>query len=595
MGIQFTGLASGLDTQSIIKELMKVEQIKVDRVQKEQTKLEWKKDVWEEVNTKIYDFYKDHILNMTFQGTFMQNKVSVPFTNSADIQVTVNSVRGTHTLEVSELARGSFLNSEKVTKNATYNPDETDEGDNSITLKVGEEESKTIKLETGDNYQKFVDKINNSGLGVKASYDETYGRIFISSTKTGAGTQISIEGIDGNAEKAFLNNLGFSNSSTVVSGTSVDNINSQTSTDTGSFTINEKQIDFIVGDNATSLINKINDVSAETGVTAQIDSDRIILTSLTGESINISAEEDSSAYSFLSELGLKDSLNKVIYSNPIEGLDGKDAIFKYNGTELTSNSNEVKVNGINITLKEQTISPLTFTITQDTDAIYEKVKEFVIAYNELTEELQKKLGAPSSRGYDPLTKEEKEAMSEKEIEEYETLIKDSLLRRDETLQNVLSSMRLILGSKAEGASSLSDIGIYTGDWSEKGKLHIYGDEDDPAFSPYNFNAKTLREMIEEDPEKVMKTINGLASEIRYDMQDKMAGTKLKSGFKFYNNKYMDEKIDDYKEKVKELEKKMEETEQRYYKKFTALEKIMQQMNSQSDWLGGQLAGLMGNY
>ena len=43
MGIQFTGLASGLDTQSIIKELMKVEQIKVDRVQKEQTKLEWKK------------------------------------------------------------------------------------------------------------------------------------------------------------------------------------------------------------------------------------------------------------------------------------------------------------------------------------------------------------------------------------------------------------------------------------------------------------------------------------------------------------------------------------------------------------------------
>ena len=79
-------------------------------------------------------------------------------------------------------------------------------------------------------------------------------------------------------------------------------------------------------------------------------------------------------------------------------------------------------------------------------------------------------------------------------------------------------MRLILGSKAEGASSLSDIGIYTGDWSEKGKLHIYGDEDDPAFSPYNFNAKTLREMIEEDPEKVMKTINGLASEIRYDMQ-----------------------------------------------------------------------------
>ena len=115
----------------------------------------------------------------------------------------------------------------------------------------------------------------------------------------------------------------------------------------------------------------------------------------------------------MKKIGLEDSLNKDISSNVIKGSDGQSAIFKYNGTELTSNSNEVKVNGINITLKEQTISPLTFTITQDTDAIYEKVKEFVTAYNELTEELQKKLGAPSSRGYDPLTKEEKEAMSEK--------------------------------------------------------------------------------------------------------------------------------------------------------------------------------------
>ena len=96
------------------------------------------------------------------------------------------------------------------------------------------------------------------------------------------------------------------------------------------------------------------------------------------------------------KIGLEDSLNKDISSNVIKGSDGQSAIFKYNGTELTSNSNEVKVNGI-ITLKEQTISPLTFTITQDTDAIYEKVKEFVTAYNELTEELQKKLGAPSSR------------------------------------------------------------------------------------------------------------------------------------------------------------------------------------------------------
>ena len=57
MAMRVTGMMSGLDTESIIQELVAVKQTKVDTLKKEQTKLEWKQDVWKELNNKIKKFY----------------------------------------------------------------------------------------------------------------------------------------------------------------------------------------------------------------------------------------------------------------------------------------------------------------------------------------------------------------------------------------------------------------------------------------------------------------------------------------------------------------------------------------------------------
>jgi len=72
------------------------------------------------------------------------------------------------------------------------------------------------------------------------------------------------------------------------------------------------------------------------------------------------------------------------------------------------------------------------------------VKNFVTKYNEILDELNTKYNAKSSRGYDPLTDEQKEAMSDDEIEKWETKIKDSLLRRDSTLNSIISTMTKFL-------------------------------------------------------------------------------------------------------------------------------------------------------
>ena len=57
MPIRITGMNSGLDTESIISELVKAKSAKKDSLVKAQTKLQWKQDAWKELNTKVYNLY----------------------------------------------------------------------------------------------------------------------------------------------------------------------------------------------------------------------------------------------------------------------------------------------------------------------------------------------------------------------------------------------------------------------------------------------------------------------------------------------------------------------------------------------------------
>ena len=70
-GMRMTGLISGMDTESMVKELVKANSTKVDNVKKEKQKLEWKKEAWQDLNTKIYNFYKTQLSAVKSNGTFI--------------------------------------------------------------------------------------------------------------------------------------------------------------------------------------------------------------------------------------------------------------------------------------------------------------------------------------------------------------------------------------------------------------------------------------------------------------------------------------------------------------------------------------------
>lgn len=178
-----------------------------------------------------------------------------------------------------------------------------------------------------------------------------------------------------------------------------------------------------------------------------------------------------------------------------------DSVVQVNGATLTSSKTSLTVNGLSLDLVDVTDGEVSITVSDDTDAVYDSIKEFVTQYNSILKEMNTLYNAKSARSYDVLTDDQKDEMSDEEVEKWNTKIKDSLLRRDSTLDGLITTMRSITGKSITASNgkkySLANLGITTGtDYKEYGQLHIKGDEDD---SVYSDSTNTLQDLLKEDP------------------------------------------------------------------------------------------------
>lgn len=290
----------------------------------------------------------------------------------------------------------------------------------------------------------------------------------------------------------------------------------------------------------------------------------------------------------------------TVGSGDVKLIQAQDAIMTYNGALIKSTSNSVTANGLTFTLKGLTGNngtpddytddeAISLGVTNDTQAVYDMIKGFVKTYNEIMKEMNDTYYAESSKGYKPLTDEEKEAMTEDQVEKWEEKIKNSLLRRDSTVSSIMSSMRTNMSRSVDVKGknySLSSFGVSTTGYTEKGILHIYGDSDEPIVG---MNENKLMKALTEDPDTVMKVFTKLAADVYEGLSDQMGGTSLRSALTFYNDKEIKNTLTDYKDELKRMEVKLADMESRYYKQFAAMESAMSKMNSQSS----QLASMLG--
>lgn len=290
--------------------------------------------------------------------------------------------------------------------------------------------------------------------------------------------------------------------------------------------------------------------------------------------------------------GANDSSNASIPSG-MALIAASDSKIILNGAEMTSSSSVVSANGLEISLTGLTKKdePITFSISNDVDSVYNSVKNFLKDYNEIVKEMNALLDADSAKGYEPLTSEQKKEMSDDDIKLWEDKIKGSLFRNDTTLDGIVSGMRSAMMSQVtyDGKTySLASFGIMTStDYLEGGLLHIYGDKDDSVYADKD---DKLKKALSEDPDAVINVLTGIFSNLKDTMSKKMAGNKMSSALTFYNDIKMKEDLKQYEKDIKSWEDRLASMEDAYYKKFTAMETALAKLQSQQN----SLAGLFGN-
>lgn len=627
MAMRMTGLVSGMDTESMVKELVSASSEKVNKIKQKKQDAEWKKEIWSGLNTKIYNFYKTQLSAFKSVSNYKTKKATASDETKVTVKAGAGATNGTHSVSVEQTASSAYLTGDniKIKGNsytryndaglATKFADMTDASGQSLNL-TGQKISisdgtKTVEYElggTGTNgvaslselNEKLAKEENFKGLSAsikdgQLTFTNTTAKTADDGSKSGTTYTVKADalGIDGTVgydkdatagntvSAAFVAKVANNFTSADISGTTkLADLGIKVGT---TFSVNGK--DFVVDDKST--INDFTTAISKMGVSASFDASHgrfYFNASKTGAANDFNlTSSDSSA---LEALGLGSGAEKV---------DARDAIIYYNNVKYTSDSNTLTVNGLTITAKAKTDSAVNIEVAADVDSAYNTIKNFVKSYNELIDEMNKYYNEKDA-GYDALTDDEKSKLSDTQIEKWEEKAKQGLLRRDSTLQTLLSGMRTTLNqgvqvTMADGSTktmTLASLGIVTGDYTENGKLHILGDEDDDQYSS---ETNTLKNLLESGSDIVGQVIGGTTrtSGVGTQMYDylRKSMTRIegaRSTQTFYNDKTLDSEIDDYDDDIDKWDEKLQKLEDKYYDQFSKMESAMAKLQSQQSYL-----------
>ena len=580
MPIRITGMNSGLDTEALVSELVSAYRAKGDKYTKAQTKITWKQEAWKTLSSKTYSF-RNSLDSMRFTSGYNLKTTAVSNSSKATVTAGNNAVNGTQTLEISKLAKTGYLTGEKIQR-----ADNTAVTANTTMEEMGLEANgdisingKRIEINKDMKVSEVISKLQNAG--VSANFDETNQRIFISSTESGEDADFSLMGLNKAGTQA-LSKLGIN--AAPKAGTKPYETYASLSSKSP-----EK-----LPEELKSFLQSYD--------TNAVDADPLLV-SFAKEYQNAEddATKDAVYQEFQEFVTYADEVNsgdgsKMGYNAEAVRIYGQDAEITLNGAKFESKSNSFSINGLTITAMALTEPGETLSITTSTDnqGIYDKIKDFLSEYNSIINSMTASYNAESTSDYEPLTDDEKESMSEKEIEKWEEKGKSGILRRDSTLSTLMSVMTTAMAksytvngkSYALSSFGIKTLGITNAEENEQNAYHIDGDADDENTSG---NTDKLMAAIVADPDGVAQFFQQLTSELYDNLGKQMTSTTLRSYGKFYNDKELDDQYDSYTKTISDWEQKVTDIEDSYYKKFAAMESALASLQSQSS----QLAGLLG--
>ena len=711
MAMRMSGLMSGMDTETIIKELVSAKQTKVDDAKKAQTKLQWKQDAWKELNTKLKNLQAKYIANMRFASSYSKRTTKVSNSNAVSVITGENAVNGVQSLQINQLAKTGYLTGAQIKAAdgssltaASKLSDLGVTGEGIFNITAGGK-SVDITVNGDSTISDVLNKLKEAG--VNANFDAKNQRFFVSASASGADNDFSITASDSTGDAALaalglkvgltgdkgdkatlakyqeyaafyvsgddaatLANINKDGRITKdidskVSGyleqyksllntksdaqkkiaeingkykdSSLDTVDNYTKqleakqkekteledkiknlADGAEKDAAQKELDTLNGEIKTLSEKKTDAQSLESAQKSIADADTKIADVQKHITVTEGSDADGNAtYTAEATQTLKDQVNnsylsQAKYASEVitainngnytatgaTKVSGQDARITLNGAEFTGSTNVFEINGLTFTALNETKvgEDITVTTEDDVDGIYDMVKNFLKEYNSIINEMDKLYNAASAKGYEPLTDDEKDAMSDSEVEKYETKIKDALLRRDSNLSTVSSALKEIMSGSVDvnGKSMyLSDFGIETLGYfeaadNEKNAYHIAGDPDDANTSG---KSDVLKSMISNDPDTVISFFSSLSKNLYTKMSDL---SKSVDGYRSYGSFYDDKKMtsdyNDYKTKISELEEKLNDYEDKWYSKFSKMETALAKLQSNSSAVTSLLGG-----
>lgn len=628
MGIGLSGMISGLDTDAIVDAMVGTHTAKKTKVDNKITLNKWTTTAWSDLNKKIYSFYTDFASKLRLKSAYQTKTAESSDETKIKASAATGAAVGQHTVKVTGVASSQYVTGAKLTGTYTQetrlaqldaeNPEGSDLVGQTITFtsKAGTPDEKTSTL-TIDQNTKIKDVISAAKeAGIVASYDTNQKRFFFSSADSGIDNKFTITSTTvtseyANAKSDVLNSIdadAVENLTDVdknVYNNAVSTILSADKEDIAAALEKFSNAEKTLSESQELIYNAIIDIKGlkTAGLASPEDDTQItaVETDLISrvETFKNSMDNQNQAAD-LKKLGLENGITGDAEAENGSGSlvvkAASNATVVIDGATMSSSTNSITINGLTLDILNTTenkatgeYEEMTVTVGKDTSSTYELVKNAIKEYNNLMDEMGKLYYADSARGYDPLTEDQKKSMSDDEIEQWENKIKGALLRRDTTLGGIMSAMRSALQSTykdEEGNEySLSTYGIVTGNYTERGKLHIYGNADDPIYAA---NTDRLQAALNEDPDKVMNALSGIFTNLYTTLSDKCGKTSISSALTFYNDKQYSKDLDRYQKDLDTINSRIEEMRNKYYKQFTAMEKALATLQSQSSSLAQML-------
>lgn len=566
-------------------------------------------------------------------------------TANFEIQSSKVKYLGTNTAASTNMTADGSNNSLTVKKSIIAGFNDT------INIRVGND-TKTVTLTAGtyDTDNAYITQISNDinakVPGLIASLNSDNQVVFTSTTKD----QLSVYG---NGVKAIGTTTNFE--------ISMNTSNKMSSLINGKvrFKINDTEFDYDFTENGKdsdkSIKTILNDIKTKTGVSItysdatktftmeggstgasstlkfedlsssgvyDYDKDGNQVKGADGEAIlNTTTTEKSNFFSSLFG-GAKDDKNVAIDLTKAE-LVGKDAQITLKGpdgvaVDYAKSSNSMTIDGVNISLKsipkDDAGNPTTvkFTMTANTEDTVKKVKDFVKDYNELIAGIYEKTSEKKQYTYEPLTEEQKENMTEKQIEKWEEKAKQGLLKGDTNLNGMLSKLRTAFFSKVEGTSiTLSEMGLSTSsDYTKQGQIILdedkltkalteRGDEVADFFAKQSTSYPNYYSSLTTEQRNTRYNESGVFQRLNDIVKDYVRTTDgkgilvQKAGLLNDSSAVtntISKSIQEKEDLITELNKKYTTKETALYKQFTNLETAMNSLNSQLSYLTSMLGG-----